>query len=416
VSGNGRESQPLRLFEGYGIELEYTLVGIDDLDVLPVADRVLEKLAGGIVNQVEIDSCSWSNELVLHVLELKNTLPASALAPLGEIFTEQVKRVLALVEPLGATLMPAAMHPWMRPREETRLWPHEGWEIYEAFDRVFDCRRHGWANLQSAQLNLSFGDDEEFGRLHAAVRLVLPLLAALSAASPVAEGELTGLLDTRLEVYRTNGQKIPAMTGQVIPEPVFRRSDYEKEIFAPLYEQISAHDPDGTLRHPWLNARGAIAQFGRDAIEIRVLDVQECPGADIAVAEAVTAVVAALVEERFGDYQRQRSWPVAPLAEIFLATTRDAEQTVVRNRDYLELFDYPERDGRARDLWQHLLETLSPGAAGLDSRFLSVILDQGPLARRILRALGESPKHEDLEHVYRELCRCLQSGESFSLA
>jgi hypothetical protein len=31
------------------------------------------------------------------------------------------------------------------------------------------------------------------------------------------------------------------------------------------------------LRHEWVNARGAIARFDRSAIEIRVLDVAECP-------------------------------------------------------------------------------------------------------------------------------------------
>jgi gamma-glutamyl:cysteine ligase YbdK (ATP-grasp superfamily) len=404
------------LFQGYGIELEYMLVGIEDSNVLPIADRVLEKLAGEIRNEVEVESVSWSNELVLHVLELKNTRPAPALVPLADLFSDHVKRMNAIIEPMGATLMPAAMHPWMRPREEARLWPHEGREIYQAFDRVFDCRRHGWANLQSAQLNLSFGDDEEFGRLHAAIRLVLPILAALAAASPIAEGEITGLLDTRLEVYRKNGEKIRGMTGEVIPEPVFSRSAYEREIFEPLFQEITVHDPDGTLRHPWLNARGAIAQFGRDAIEIRVLDVQECPRADVAICAAVTAVISSLVSGRFSDYDRQRSWPVAPLAEIFLATLRDAELTVIRNREYLRLFDYPERDGLARDLWQHLLEALAGTAAGLDSPYLGIILSEGPLARRMLRALGPNPRREDIQNVYRALSRCLEEGASFSAA
>ncbi|MGH9388042.1 MAG: glutamate-cysteine ligase family protein, partial [Vicinamibacteria bacterium] len=143
----------LRLFEGYGIEIEYMLVSIDDLAIVPASDRVLEALAGEVTNEVEVDTAAWSNELVLHVMELKNTDPVGTLAPLGDAFSGHVRRMNALLEPMGAMLMPGAMHPFMRPREETRLWPHEGREVYEAFDRVFDCRRHGWANLQSAQLN-----------------------------------------------------------------------------------------------------------------------------------------------------------------------------------------------------------------------------------------------------------------------
>ena len=51
--------------------------------------------------------------------------------------------------------MPTAMHPWMNPRIETRIWQRENAEIYTAYDRIFDCNRHGWANLQSMQLNLA---------------------------------------------------------------------------------------------------------------------------------------------------------------------------------------------------------------------------------------------------------------------
>ena len=50
--------------------------------------------------------------------------------------------------------------------------------MYEAYDRIFDCRGHGWANLQAVHLNLPFSGDEEFGRLHAAIRLVLPIMPA----------------------------------------------------------------------------------------------------------------------------------------------------------------------------------------------------------------------------------------------
>jgi glutamate---cysteine ligase / carboxylate-amine ligase len=309
--------------------------------------------------------------------------------------------------------MPGAMHPFMRPRDEARIWPHEGREIYETFDRVFDCRRHGWANLQSVQLNLSFGNDDEFGRLHAAIRLLLPVMAALAASSPIVEDEITGLLDTRLEAYRGNGEKLPHMAGRMIPEPLFRRVDYEREIFLPLYEELEPHDPEGTLRHPWLNSRGAIAQFIRDAIEIRVLDVQECPAADVAICQAVTAVVRALVSGRWSDYDEQRSIEVAPLAAIFLATLKDAERTVLRDARYLRLFGFPDEDGTARDLWQYLLETLGPESEELDSPHLDVILERGPLARRILQSLSSSPRREEIVEVYRALCRSLENGESF---
>jgi glutamate---cysteine ligase / carboxylate-amine ligase len=403
----------LHLFEGYGLEIEYMLVSIDDLSIVPAADRAIESVAGEVVNEVEVDTCAWSNELVLHVMELKNIEPAAALAPLGDVFSGHVRRMNALLEPMGAMLMPGAMHPFMRPREETRLWPHEGREIYEAFDRVFDCRRHGWANLQSAQLNLSFGNDEEFSRLHAATRVLLPILASISASSPVVEGEVTPYASTRLEVYRTNGQKTPTVTGQVIPEPVFDRAAYEKQIYEEMYREIAPFDPEGTLRHPWLNARGAIPKFDKGALEIRVVDAQECPAADLAIAAATSAVLKALVSETLSEHERQRAYGTEPLVEVFLDTLRDAERAVIRNQDYLRLFGYPDRAGTANELWLYLMEALAD-AEGLDSPHLSVILEDGPLSRRILRAMGAVPAPEDIALVYRALCESLEAGTSFA--
>jgi hypothetical protein len=40
-----------------------------------------------------------------------------------------------------------------------------------------------------------------------------------------------------------------------------------------------------------------------------------------------------------------------------------------------------------------------------------VVLDQGPLARRILRSLEGKPLPGALEAVYRRLCDCLARGE-----
>jgi len=409
TSGKG----PLGLFEGYGLELEYMIVRVDDLSAMPVSDVVLKELAGALQNEVPVETISWSNELVLHVIELKNTDPSPDLVPLATIFADHVARMNRQLEPMGAMLMPGAMHPFMNPAKEARLWPHEAHEIYQTFDRIFDCRRHGWANLQSVQINFSFGDDEEFAKLHAAIRLVLPVLAPLAASSPVVEGEVTGLLDTRLEVYRTNSTRVPLVTGRVIPEPVFTEADYEKEILEPLYREIAPLDPDETLRHPWLNARGAIAQFVRDAIEIRVIDMQECPGADVAICAAVSAVVRALVHERWIEQRHQRAWGVESLADIFLATLGDAERTVIDNRDYLELFGFPDKKATAHELWLYLIEALEGSSEGLDSRHLRVILNSGPLARRLVNVLGKSPRREDLEAVYRGLCRSLASNESF---
>jgi glutamate---cysteine ligase / carboxylate-amine ligase len=300
---------PLHLFEGFGVELEYMVVADDSLDTRPVVDELLRAAAGTdeYVSDVEFGTIAWSNELVLHVLELKTNGPAAALEGLDELFHANVRRANELLAAHGARLLPTGMHPWMDPFAEMRLWPHENSPIYEAFNRVFDCRGHGWANLQSVHLNLPFADDAEFGRLHAAIRLLLPLLPGLAASSPIADGRLTGDLDHRLEVYRHNARRVPAVSGRVIPEPAFDRAAYDRLIFEPLFRDIAPLDPGGVLQEEFLNARGAIARFTRHAIEIRVLDVQECPARDLAVCAGIVAVLKRLVAEDWSPLAAQQA-------------------------------------------------------------------------------------------------------------
>ena len=92
---------------------------------------------------------AWSNEFVLHLVELKNLRPDAHFEPLAAAFQAAIARLNRLLAPLGGRLVPGAMHPWLDPRAERRLRPHQHAEIYCAYDRIFDCSRHGWANLQS---------------------------------------------------------------------------------------------------------------------------------------------------------------------------------------------------------------------------------------------------------------------------
>ncbi len=407
---------PYHLFARFGVELEYMLVDRQTLGVRPVADQVLRAVAGVYDADVDVDGLTWSNELVLHVIELKTAAPAVRLEGLAESFQAGVQRIDAILEPLGAMLMPGAMHPWMDPHAETKLWPHDCGEIYATFNRIFDCRGHGWSNLQCVHLNLPFADDDEFGRLHAAIRLVLPILPALAASSPMVDGRPSGFADTRLEVYRSNARRIPSVAGRVIPEPVFTMGGYEEQILQRIYRDLAPHDPEGVLRYEWANARGAIARFERNTIEIRVIDVQECPQADLAVLRLVVAVLRALVAERWGEYGAQAAWPVEPLEEILLATIRDADQAVIRNPAYVRALGLTGTAScTAGELWRHLVDELFPAEDGRpgDLAPLEVILGEGCLSRRIMGAVGGDADRDRMDSAYRELCGCLAEGRMF---
>lgn len=398
----------LHAFMGCGIELEYMIVDSGQLSVMPVAGRLLE---GG--SDIERDRMGWSNELVLHVVEIKNVRPAASLSLLPDAFLAEVREIDRRLQSFGARLMPGAMHPWMDPRTETRLWPHGNEAIYRTYDRIFDTRSHGWANLQSMHINLPFGNDEEFARLHAAIRLALPILPALAASSPFAEGRFAGWMDYRMRVYCGNAQAFPSIAGMIVPETITSRAAYEERILTPMYRDIAPHDPDKVLRHEWLNSRGAIARFDRNAIEIRVLDTQECPRADLAIAAAVEDLVRRLY--RAGRLVEQQEMTTAVLAGILQACIRDAGEAEIGHAPYLRLLDFPGERCTASMLWRHLIERMMADAPHQRqwAEPLETILRHGPLARRILRAAGTQPSRPQLQAVYRALCDCLHDGQLF---
>lgn len=403
------------LFKGYGIELEYMIVNKDSLDVLPIADEIL-RTAEQYVNELEFGSFGWSNEFVLHVIELKTIGAMATLEDLVPVFQDHITRINDLLASKGGCLMPTGMHPWMDPHRETRLWPHSDHEIYDTYDRVFNCNGHGWANLQSAHINLGFYGDNEFKRLHTAIRLLLPILPALAASSPIVEGKNSGMLDTRLNYYRRNQHRIPSIAGAVIPEAVTSRQQYEKQILQKIYQDISPYDPKKILQFEWLNSRGAIARFDRSAVEIRLLDVQECPCADIAIASVIIRVLKALATEELSTIQEQLLPREDAMASVLTATIQDGEQAVITDQEYLAGFGFPQRKATAAELWEYLIEQAMPDFHQKNPALgnaVKIILQHGPLARRILQTVGPDFSQQKISDCYRELSGCLAEGKMF---
>jgi gamma-glutamyl:cysteine ligase YbdK (ATP-grasp superfamily) len=418
-------SEPLGLWGGVGVEIEYMIVDSATLDVKPVADRLLAEALGrewarpDEPDDVERGTLAWSNELALHVVELKTARPVAGFAGLAPLFQESVEEIRGILGRHGARLMPGGMHPWMDPERELKLWPHENNEIYRAFDRIFGCRGHGWANLQSTHVNLPFRGDQEFARLHDAVRLVLPLVPGLAAASPVVDGALGPALDNRLLAYRENAKRVPSVTGGVVPERVASRAEYRERVLERIYEDMRPWDPEGVLRHEWVNARGAIARFDRGSIEVRVIDAQECVLSDLAVAAAVAAAVrhvAGIASERGTGEPSDAS-----LRDVLERTVHLGSEAVIADPVYLARLglegvrpeERPEAPGklRAREAWRQLAATVlaDPDLGDLHAP-LKMVLARGTLAERLARTLGSEPDRERLAGVYGRLCRCVEEG------
>lgn len=407
-------NKPFHLFDVFGIEMEYMIAKAGTLEVLPVSDEIIKSKTGDFVSDFENGEIAWSNELVLHVIELKTNGPKASLYALPRLFQENVSLINSVLKNFNGFLLPTGMHPFMNPFAEARIWPHEYNEVYESYNRIFDCRGHGWSNLQSTHINLPFYDDEEFGMLHAAIRLLLPIIPALTASTPVMDGKNSGFSDMRMEMYRHNQKKVPSVAGVIIPERAFTKKDYEAIILRPIYNEIARYDSKEILQNEWLNSRGAIARFDRNAIEIRIIDSQECPLADITVSAAIIEVLKAMVDERWISLEQQMDWDENRLSGIFLKTIKDGEKTIIDDKEYLRCFGINTGNCTAGEIWNLICaDFIHRENFSVFQKPLQTILSQGTLSSRIQKALKNGCSHENLLKVYSELAGCLEKGEMF---
>lgn len=407
-------TSPYHLFDGYGIELEYMIVDKDTLQVKPIADDLLKHELGEIGSDFENGIVTWSNELVLHVIELKSTQPENDLESLEKAFTRNISRVNTILEEWNAMLLPSAAHPFMDSFHETRLWPHDNNEVYELYNSIFDCSGHGWSNLQSTHVNLPFSGDEEFAKLHAAIRLILPILPALCASSPVLDGKLSGMLDTRLLYYKTNQSKIPSITGAVIPEAVFSYDEYQKKIYSVIEKDIASYNSEDILDAVWVNSRGAIARFDRGSIEIRIMDIQECPAADLAIVNMVVALLKAFVNETFCSLPDQKKMDTFILSSLFDKTIISGGETPIDDMTYLSAFGLSSPLS-VNALWKHILSKI-PANTIYEKNWQSMIqtiLDQGSLSARIIQAIHNNDSPDHIAGIYKNLSVCLAENKMF---
>jgi len=402
--------RPYHLLEAHHLSIGYSVVERDSLRVLPLANELFKDPRGWHKSGV----MEWQPGVAAHQLLLRNARPARKWAALHERFATQVRTVDALLAKHNAMLLPTGASPFMHPAQETVLVTGDDGERNALNDRLFNCAQHGWSNNNGADLSLTFSGDGEFSKLHAAARLLLPIIPGLAASSPLLEGAFQGFHDARLEAGLHAREKHPELMGSLIPEPVYTQEDHDREILAPIAQLLGELGAIPGLDPEQANARGVVARFDRQLMEIQVTDTQECVAADLAVAELINAVLRALASGRWVSTYLQRAWSESDLLPIFLQTIKDAGNTLVTNRDYLLMFGLMKQEQLSvQKLWQHLFVDLY-GEIGPEARQpIAHILEHGCLASRILRHTGRTPAPDKLRTVFRELAECNRTGRLF---
>jgi gamma-glutamyl:cysteine ligase YbdK (ATP-grasp superfamily) len=280
-----------------GTEHEYSLNG-PDFSPLPCSDRILAEVAGYPADETPFSGVLLGKELQKTVIEFIPPTPARNVPKLEASLFSGIEGFFSR---FGSryTLLGLGMHPLLT-LDQTAVWEHGEREYYEAYDRIFGLRQHGWLNIQALQINLSYRDSDHLVALYNRVRALLPYLVAITAASPFVEGKSTGLADNRLRYYRENQDRIPEICENIVPERLNSLQEYLDSLER-VYGALRRLDGD-VLCDEWVASRGLIVRFSRPCIEIKALDEQECLRSDMAVCAFVRALLScrdlALEEDR----------------------------------------------------------------------------------------------------------------------
>ncbi|MBP1928224.1 gamma-glutamyl:cysteine ligase YbdK (ATP-grasp superfamily) [Methanolinea mesophila] len=254
---------------------------------MPCSDTILAEVAGYPADETPFSGVLLGKELQKTVIEF---IPPAPARNVPELEASLLPGIEGFFSRFGSrySLLGLGMHPLLT-LDQTSVWDHGEHEYYQAYDRIFGLRQHGWLNIQALQINLSYRDTGHLVWLYNRVRALIPYLVAITAASPFVEGRPTGLADNRLRYYRENQARIPEICENIIPERLRSLQDYLDSLER-IYGALRRLDGD-ILCDEWVASRGLIVRFSRPCIEIKALDEQECVRSDMAVCAFVRALV-----------------------------------------------------------------------------------------------------------------------------
>lgn len=385
------------VFDGFGLALDYLIV--ENGGLLPLLPTSIGR---------SDSSVSWSTNEMGTGIHLSSNASAKDLPAAGAHISADVSRLNALIEErAGGMLLPSGGHPFAQVGDATGT-------AIDIKARLFGPANTARLWTSGATVEMPFGDEQGFGRLHTAMRMVLPLIPALSAASPFVEGKRATALSARLLAMMEGTPDLPELTGPFIPEVVLDQADHYRIVLEPIARALAERDLTDRIDYHSVNRRAAVPFFERGTIAINVADTQECPGMDIAVAEMVVAVINAMKDGRWVSNYLQRAWHESDLLAILKHVATDGSEAVITNRDFLLMFGKMSESTTAGELWRHLYQQLRDGLSESTRIRIAHILDHGCLAQRILRRTGERPSREQLIEVYRDLAACLKEDRPFA--
>ena len=212
-------------------------------------------------------------------------------------------------------------------------------------------------------------------------------------------------VDNRLRFYGENQREVPSVTGSVIPEPVTSFVQYKREVIGKYSRDLAGAGIGKTLLFKeWVNSRCVIFRFDRVALEVRVMDEQECVKSDVALSCFVRAVLRGLIASQ------AEPLPHELLVNDFNSIVAKGLNAEVQHPD----------GGTARRVCQSLLKLASENADEDEKRYLWLIekrITEGNLSElireRVSRKAQKTDLAEAIRSVYSTLIRCLANNQPY---
>ncbi len=386
-----------------GPEHEFSLVD-HELKVLPISDKIIKDYCGKIINFVELPHFTFGKELQMHVMEVKANSPFKSPIEFEETMQNAVSKLNQIVEKHSAMLLGTGMNPLMQ-LKDTIIWSHYHKKIYKEYSKIFNLNQHGWLNIQSFHLNLSYQKQADGVQTHNYLANLSAYLPAIAASSPIFEGKNGPDTDNRLQFYKINQKEIPTIAGEVIPEYVTSFSHYKHDVIKQYSLDLAKVGASITLlNREWVNSRGVIFRFDRCALEVRVMDEQECVKSDVALSCFVRAATRGLIA------LKAELLPHHLLVKDFNMVVKDGLNAQVSN----------PHGKTARQVCQYFLNLAFDYATEDEKKYLWVIkkrVENGSLSEiirdRVLRRANKTDFHEAVINVYLTLIRSLSDNEPY---
>ncbi len=357
-----------------------------------------------MINFIELPDFSFGKEMQLHVMEIKANQPFKTPTAFEETMQSAVSTLNGIVGKHGAHLLGTGMHPLLQ-LSDTGVWPHHHRRIYQEYGKIFNLNRHGWLNIQSFHLNLPYQKDADAVQIHNQLANLCTYLPAITASSPIFEGKEGPDVDNRLQFYKQNQKEVPSVAGDVIPDYISSLDQYKRDVIGRYSADLAKAGADKTLlNREWVNSRGIIIRFDRCALEVRVMDEQECVKSDVALACFIRAALRGLIA---GDAELL---PHMVLVKDFNAVIRDGLNAKVSSPN----------GKTAKEVCQHYLKLATENADADEKRYLPLVqrrIEEGNLSSliraRVQKRAEKTVFREAITDVYSTLINCLCANEPF---